>query len=45
MMYSSTSRNGYKEGLRPVVTLSPSVQIQTCIGENSVDNMHKITQY
>ena len=31
--------------IRPVVTLSPSVQIENCTGDNSVDNMHKITKY
>ena len=28
--------------LRPVVTLRPSIVIENCTGENSVDNMHKI---
>ena len=28
--------------LRPVVTLTPSVQIENCTGDNSIDNMHKI---
>ena len=28
--------------LRPVVSLSSSVQIESCTGENSVNNMHKI---
>ena len=31
--------------LRPVITLSSTVQIENCIGENSIDNMHKIIQY
>ena len=31
--------------IRPVVSLSPSVQIENCTGTNGVDNMHKITQY
>ena len=31
--------------LRPVVSLSSSVQIEVCTGTNGVDNMHKITQY
>ena len=31
--------------LRPVVSLPSSVQIENCTGTNSVDNMHKITQY
>ena len=31
--------------LRPVVTLTPGIEIQKCTGENSVDNMHKITKY
>ena len=40
------SWNGFSKAyLRPVVTLSPSVQIENCTGTNGVDNMHKITQY
>ena len=31
--------------LRPVVTLSSNVQIENCTGDNSIDNMHKITKY
>ena len=46
-MFKSNDPRGYAGAarLRPVVTLSPSVEIEACTGENSIDNMHKITQY
>ena len=31
--------------IRPIVSLSSSVRIESCVGENRKDNMHKIIQY
>ena len=46
LFYSSMYVGQYNRYvLRPVVTLTPSVEIQNCTGENSVENMHKITKY
>ena len=47
-MFASDGRMyGYYSNyaFRPVVTLTPSVQIEACTETNGVDNMHKITKY
>ena len=45
-LYGSNSLyGGLDRPFRPVVTLSPNTQIETCTGENGIDNMHKIIQY
>ena len=45
MFNSGGFNDHYYYRLRPVVSLSSSVQIEVCTGTNGVDNMHKITQY
>ena len=45
LFYSNSVKNNLDDSVRPIIRLKPDVQIENCIGENSVDNMHKIMQY
>ena len=45
MFYSNLNKGNANISLRPIVTLNPEIEIENCTGDNSIDNMHKITKY
>ena len=42
LFYSNSVKNNLDDSVRPIIRLKPDVQIENCIGENTIDNMHKI---
>ena len=42
LFYSNSVVSNLDDCVRPVIRLESNTQIENCIGENSVDNMHKI---